>query len=243
MWPAHEAGDDLIALGLGIDSANGGDDLDTLRMDWSGISDPNAGISLSYIGSGWNRYAANHRRPHRLCGDRALRSDRDAGNDNLLWRGAQRQPDGQRRQRLPGRRFGRRCGFGGRWAGYLAGRYLGALRDHGHQPDDPDLLRRDALSGIEQLHFTGGSGVDNLTALAGVYDDNFSTGDGNDIVRTGHQVDSASEGLGTLDTLVMDWSAISDARRGSTLTLHRLGLEPVCLGQRRSPELHRLRDL
>lgn len=212
------AGDDLIALGRGVDSANGGDDIDTLRMDWSGITDPNAGITLTYIGSGWNRYEAN-------SGDRTdyLAIEKfdltgGAGNDNL---------------------------YGGADNDSLTGNagndYLdsGSGVDSVSGGDGVDTWRVDTsarfgtttvnlmtqttnfgatIAGIEQLQYTGGSGIDNLTALDGVYNDTFVTGDANDVVRTGRGVDSADGGLGTLDKLVMDWSAISDARQGITLT-------------------------
>ncbi len=70
------------------------------------------------------------------------------------------------------------------------------------------------LSGIEAIHYTGNANVDKVTANAGVYDDWFSTGDGNDLVVTGRGIDVANGGTGDKDVLKMDWSGISDPLQG-----------------------------
>lgn len=52
-------GRDTVVTGRGVDSADGGlGGNDLLRMDWSAITDPRFHISHTYIGNGWNQYAA-----------------------------------------------------------------------------------------------------------------------------------------------------------------------------------------
>lgn len=69
------------------------------------------------------------------------------------------------------------------------------------------------LSGIERLHLTTGAGNDRVTATAGVFDDVINTNDGNDVIVTGRGVDAVNGG-GQLDTLVVDWSAITGVDSG-----------------------------
>ncbi len=65
------------------------------------------------------------------------------------------------------------------------------------------------LAGVEALHFHSGKGNDVLTAHAGAYDDSIFGNDGNDQIATGLGRDTVNGGAGT-DTLVMDWSALTD---------------------------------
>ena len=58
-WISAGAGTDLVALGRGVDSSNGGDDIDTMVMDWSALTDANAHIIWVDIGGGSGRYAAS----------------------------------------------------------------------------------------------------------------------------------------------------------------------------------------
>ena len=69
------------------------------------------------------------------------------------------------------------------------------------------------LSGIERLNLTTGAGNDRITATAGVHDDVINTNDGNDQIVTGRGVDRVNGGA-QLDTLVMDWSAITESDSG-----------------------------
>ena len=206
------AGNDTIALGRGYDSTNGGDGTDTLVMDWSGITDPNGGISWSDIGGSWGRYSATGGNRLDFVNFERFRMTGGAGNDYL---------------------------GGGALGDQLTGNDGNDFLDSGAGPDTVsggaglDTWRVDTsarvgttvinletqtsnagvLSGIERLLFTGGNAADNITALSGHFDDSFTTGNGNDTVRTGRGSDSANAGDG-VDTLVMDWSGITDVRHG-----------------------------
>lgn len=205
-------GNDSVTMGRGFDSANGGDGTDLLVMDWSGLTDPNAWITHSYIGNGWYRYAAlgsaltDYANFERFALTGAL------GND---WLGGGGLNDSLK---------------GGEGNDTLAG-YAGADTVRGDAGTDSWILDNTAwagkavvnlvtqtsnigavLSGIEQINYSGGSAADTVTALTGVYNDTIATGDGRDVVTTGRGVDSADGGAGTSDLLVMDWSAITDPR-------------------------------
>lgn len=208
-------GNDLVALGRGFDSANGGDDIDTLQMDWSGITDPMAAITFTGIGGEWYRYAAGIDRLD-YYGFEKFKLTGGAGSDELRGSALNDTLTGN---------------AGNDWL------RSGAGVDQVSGGDGSDTWEVDAsarigptvinletqttnygatLAGIERIQFSGGNGVDRVTALAGVYNDVINAGDGNDVVQTGRGVDSTDGGLGTLDKLIMDWSGITDPRHGIT---------------------------
>lgn len=69
------------------------------------------------------------------------------------------------------------------------------------------------IEGIEAMRLTGGSANDRLTAHAGIYNDTINGGDGNDVITTGRGDDEVNGG-GGIDTLIVDWSALSEATDG-----------------------------
>ncbi len=73
------------------------------------------------------------------------------------------------------------------------------------------------ITGIEAIRYTGGAGIDRVTANTGVFNDSFYTGVGNDIITTGRGMDVV-DGGGDTDKLIMDWSAISDPMQGIVTT-------------------------
>lgn len=70
-----------------------------------------------------------------------------------------------------------------------------------------------SITGIEAMRMTSGSGNDVLTAHADRYNDTLKGGDGADTISTGLGRDHIEGGLG-IDTLIMDWSALSDPAHG-----------------------------
>lgn len=207
------SGMDSVALGRGIDDANGGDDEDTLHMDWSAVTDANLGISHGYWSGGWYRYSN--------------------GVDRLDYQGFERFD-------MRGGAGGDLL-VGGLLNDTLKGNAGDDVLDSGQGVDQVsggegvDLWRVDAsarggqttidlntsvtnygalISGIERIEYTGGNVVDRITANTGFFNDSFNTGANNDMVSTGRGVDWANGGDGTLDKLVMDWSSISDPRHG-----------------------------
>lgn len=205
-------GNDIVALGRGYDSANGGDATDRLVMDWSSITDPNAWITHSYIGNGWYRYSAVGSAQLDYANFETFYLTGSLGND---WLGGAGLNDSL---------------VGGAGHDTLAGG-AGADTVRGDAGTDSWLVDNTAwagraslslvsqttnfgavLSGIEQVNYAGGSAADSVQALAGYYNDTIATGDGKDVVITGRGVDSADGGAGTSDLLDMDWSAISDPR-------------------------------
>lgn len=206
-------GNDWIALGRGVDVTNGGVDTDTLVMDWSGISNPTQGIWFWY--DGWNHYSSlsgdslsfTNFEIYNLTGGAGsddLRGGNDAdiligngGNDTL--RGYQ----------------GTDTIFGGAgvdlWEVNTAN-LNGTLNiDLNSQSSDGGHT----LSGIERFHYTGGDAEDNVTALDGVFDDVINTNNGNDRVETFRGVDWVNGGANE-DTLVMDWTGITNVTHGIT---------------------------
>lgn len=211
------AGNDYVALGRGVDSAHGGDDIDTLRMDWSGMTDPNAGIGNSYVGSGWYRYGNG---ADRLDYQGFERYDLIGGAGGDVLYGAALNDT------LAGNAGNDLLASGGGVDNVSGGDGIDIWRvDTSARPTATIINLQTqttnygaVLAGIERIEFTGGNGPDQVTALAGVYNDSISTGNGNDLVSTGRGVDSADGGAGTVDKLVMDWSAISDPRQGISLS-------------------------
>ena len=210
------AGNDVVALGRGVDQTNGGDDTDTLVMDWSALTNPNANIGWSDQGFSWARYSAFGGDRLDYYGYEKFILTGGAGSDTL---------------------------YGGQLNDVLTGGAGNDLLDTGSAGVDTvsggdglDTWRVNTstravsttisletqttsfgavLSGIEQIQFTGGNGIDRITANAGVYNDSFTTGAGSDTVTTGRGVDVANGGdTDGTDTLVMDWSGITDVRHG-----------------------------
>lgn len=209
------AGNDLVALGRGVDSANGGDDVDTLRMDWSGIASVNSGITSTGIGGGWYRYAAGGDRLD-YVGFENYHLIGGAGSDALYGSLLNDTLVGNSGNDLLDSGAGTDTVDGGlgldTWRVDTSGRTGLTVIDLVNQTANYGA----SLAGIERIQFTGGNGVDRITALSGDFDDAFSTGAGNDTVTTGRGTDSANGGDGTLDKLVMDWSGITDPRHGIT---------------------------
>lgn len=214
-------GNDTIASGRGIDSISGGNGDDLLIMDWSGITDPNADISLSSIGYGWQRYVPSGGSDRMdFYGFERFNLSGGSGNDSL--RG------GNSTDTLIGNAGDDRL-FGGQGIDVIQG---GAGLDTWHV-DTSNLLAPvtvnlqtqttnfgTTLSGIEQINYTGGVERDSVTALAGQFDDTINTGDNDDTVASGRGMDSISGGNGN-DLLIMDWSAI--AGPGQNISLSNIG--------------------
>lgn len=207
------AGDDRVALGRGIDISHGGDDVDTLRMDWSGVTDPNLGISHGYYSGGYYRYAngedqLDYQGFERFDLQGGAGSDALYGaalNDTLVGNGGNDLLDsGQGVDSVSG-------GDGiDTWRLDTSPRFLLTTVDLTTQTTGFGA----SLSGIERIEYTGGNAIDRVTANAGAFDDSFFTGANNDTVTTGRGRDIAHGGDGTQDKLVMDWSGISDATQG-----------------------------
>lgn len=204
-------GDDTLFSGRGIDTVNGGGGEDLMRLDWSAVTDPNANIANSYVGSGWYRYSNGTDRVDYLGMDRFDLTG-GAGSDTLYGGSLDDTLEGNGGNDVL-------VGYGG--------------TDVVHGGDGLDTWHVDttvrnaltqldlnaqttgfgaAISGIEAINYTGGTSVDRIVAQAGAYNDVIATGDGNDQVTTGRGVDRADGGLGSLDRLVMDWSSITDPR-------------------------------
>ncbi|MDT8857024.1 hypothetical protein RNZ50_18700 [Paracoccaceae bacterium Fryx2] len=202
-------GDDFVAAGRGRDVANGGAGTDTLRMDWSSITGPNQGIALSYVGNGWYRYASVSGDQLDFVGFEAYQLIGGASNDWLGGGGLNDLLDGGNGDDFLDGGAGSDTVAGGdgidTWRVDTSARGSTSVVNLVTQTANTGAV----LSGIEQLRYTGGGAKDTVTALAGVYDDTFSTGANNDIVTTGRGVDSANGGDGR-DRLVMDWSGIVD---------------------------------
>jgi Ca2+-binding RTX toxin-like protein len=209
------SGNDIVALGLGVDSSNGGDDTDTMVMDWSGLTDANAHITWADIGGGWGRYAA-------ASGDRLDYVNFEkyvltggAGSDVLYG--------GSLNDSLTGNAGNDHLDSGSGVDTVSGGDGVDTWRVNTSARAGNTTINLETqttsfgavLSGIERLQFTGGNGSDMIKAKAGVYNDSFSTGTGSDTITTGRGVDSAHAGdIDGTDTLVMDWSEITDIRHG-----------------------------
>lgn len=208
-------GNDRVALGRGVDRADGGDDIDVLEMDWSAITDPMAAITRIGLGGYWSRYAAGGNQVDYVNFE-VFDLNGGAGGD-ALFGGALNDTltgnDGNDTLQS-GAGVDRVAGGDGidLWNVDTSGRASTTVIDLVAQTTNYNAT----LSGIERITYTGGNAVDRVTAQAGVFDDVINTGDGNDVVTTGRGVDSSDGGLGPLDRLVMDWSGITDARHGIT---------------------------
>ena len=206
------SGDDFVALGRGVDYAIGGLGEDTLRMDWSGMTNPNRGITHGFWSGADYRYSngvdqltySGFEKYHLIGG---------AGHDSLYG--------GNLNDRL----------VGNDGNDLLAG-YQGIDVIRGGAGTDTwrvDTSNRGSLTvvdmnalttnygtsitGVEVIEYTGGNASDRVIANAGTYNDHISTGAGNDRVSTGRGADNAHGGDGT-DRLVMNWSGITDVKHG-----------------------------
>ncbi len=212
------AGDDWVQLGRGVDSANGGADTDTLVMNWSALTNPTANIGWSDLGYGDARYAASSGDQMTYSGFEKFILTGGAGSD-VLYGGALNDnlTGNAGNDVLDTGTSGVDTVSGGAgldtWRVNTSTRVASTVINLETQTTNFGGV----LSGIEQIQFTGGNGTDVVTALAGVYNDTFSTGAASDTVVTGRGVDSANGGdLDGTDTLVMDWSGITDPRFGIT---------------------------
>ena len=201
---------DLIASGRGRDIVDGGAGTDTLVMDWSGISNAAQGITGSYIGGGWNRYAAASGDQLDFINIERFNLTGGAGNDWLGGGGMNDQLTGNGGNDFLDGGAGVDAVDGG--AGVDTWQVNTSARGSVTEVNLTDQTTNygATLSGIEQIRYTSGGARDTVTALAGAFDDTFATGGGNDSVTTGRGRDRADGGDGR-DLLVMDWSAITDA--------------------------------
>lgn len=215
-------GNDTVALGRGVDRTDGGvGGIDTLVMDWSAITDPSLGIGQTYLGGGWYRYASASGDQLDFVNYESYRLTGGAGNDTLAG--------GLRGDSLTGNDGNDFLDSGGgrgvdtvsggngvdTWQVDTSTRFGTTTINLETQTTSFGAL----LSGIEQIRFTGGNAADSITALAGVFNDRFSTGIGSDTITTGRGNDWANAGDGAgIDTLVMDWSSMDDARYGISNT-------------------------
>lgn len=212
------AGNDVVALGRGIDLANGGEDesgedQDILQMDWSAMTNPTMGISHGYYSGGYYRFS-NGVDQLDYQGFEMFKLTGGAGHDSLVG--------SEQNDTLTGN-LGNDTLVGGRgddsltggdgndlWRADVSDRYSLTVVSLADQTTNYGT----ALSGIDRLDYTGGNAADRVTALAGVFDDVINTGAGNDTVVTGRGVDQSHAGDGTADKLVMDWSGIANDNHG-----------------------------
>ena len=211
------AGNDVVALGRGVDNANGGDGTDLLVMNWAGISNVTYGIGYTYLGSGWYRYSASSGDQLDFIGFERYRLTGGAGNDDLRGGGLNDTLVGNGGNDFLAGDAGVDRVYGGAgedtWRVDTSARVGATTINLATQTTNYGAL----LSGIERIQYTGGNAADTVTALAGVHHDTFATGAGADRVTTGRGRDNANGGDGVdVDTLVMDWSGISDIRHGIT---------------------------
>jgi len=207
-------GDDIVNLGRGNDSANGNLGTDTLVMDWHAISNANQGIGFNYAGNGWWDFSSASGDRLHFIGFERYQLTGGAGADNLVGGGANdRLVGGLGNDTLNGG-AGVDTVYGGggvdTWLVDTTARVGNTAVNLGTQTANTGAL----LGGIEQINYTGGAMRDFVTANAGVFNDVFHTGGGDDTVTTGRGHDSADGGLGAYDTLVMNWSTISDPLQG-----------------------------
>lgn len=207
------AGDDKVVVGGGHDAANGGGGTDRLVVDWSHISNPNHGIMYSY--DGWHHLRSNSGDQVDYTGFEIFNFTGGAGNDEL--RG------GNLADTLVGN------GGNDTLRGYQGtDKVLGGAGTDTWEVHTQDLAgdviidlqtqssnAGHTLAKIEQLIYRGGDAHDFITALDGRYNDDVETGNGNDSFASFRGMDRANGGGGT-DTLIMDWSGISDAVAGIT---------------------------
>ena len=211
-------GNDVVNLGRGVDSSNGWGGTDTMVMNWSALTDPNAHITWVDIGGGWGRYAAasGDRLDYTLYDKYVLTGG--AGSDTLYGGALNDNLTGNAGNDYLNSGTGVDTVSGGTgvdtWQVDTSARAGNTTIDLETQTTNFGAV----LSGIERILFTGGNGADKITGRAGVYNDSFTTGTGSDTITTGRGVDGANAGdIDGTDTLVMDWSGITDLRQGITI--------------------------
>lgn len=207
------SGNDLVELGRGIDQTHGGADEDILHMDWSAVTDPRLAITHGYYSGGYYRYA-NGEDQLDYQGFERYHMQGGAGHDALYGGGLNDTLIGNGGDDLLAGGLGDDVIDGGDgtdlWRADTSDRFALTVVNLGTQTTNYGTL----LSGVERLDYTGGNGVDRVTANSGVFDDVINTGAGNDVVTTGRGVDSTHAGDGTADKLVMDWSGITNDNYG-----------------------------
>lgn len=208
-------GNDWVLLGRGNDNANGGGGNDVLVMNWSGITDVNDGIGYTNLGGGWYRYSASSGDQLDFINFERYRLIGGAGNDKLVGAGLNDTLVGNGGDDFLAGDAGVDAVYGGAgedtWRVDTSARVGATTINLVTQATNYGAV----LASIEQIQYTGGNAADTVTALAGVHNDTFVTSAGADTVTTGRGRDNANGGDG-VDTLVMDWSTISDVHHGIT---------------------------
>lgn len=207
------SGIDLVELGRGVDLAHGGEDEDTLHMDWSAVTDPTLAIGHAYYSAGYYRYSNGEDQLDYQAFER-YHMEGGAGHDVLYGAGLNDTLIGNAGNDLLAGGQGKDVIDGGvgtdLWRADTSDRFALTVVNLVTQTTNYGTT----LSGVERLDYTGGNAIDRVTASSGVYDDVIITGSGNDVVTTGRGVDSTHGGDGTADKLVMDWSGITNDNHG-----------------------------
>jgi Ca2+-binding RTX toxin-like protein len=205
---ASADGDDTIAVGGGNSTLHGGDGTDLLIMNWSHITDVNQGIRYSH--DGWGHYSSNSGDSVDFVAFELYKLTGGAGRDDL--RGgdlADTLVGGDGNDTLRSYQ-GTDMVIGGKgtdtWEVDTRNLFGNVHISLGNQSSDVGHT----LAGLEQLSYTGGDANDFLTALDGQFNDSAELGGGNDTFASYRGKDWAHGGDGT-DTLIMDWSGITDS--------------------------------
>lgn len=205
------AGDDVVHPGRGKDQADGGSGTDTLIMDWSGIGNAFNGIEHSYEAYGWQKYSSASGDSLDFLSFERFNLTGGEGHDNLLGAGLNDTLIGN------GGNDTLRGGAGSDSVLGGAGTDLWYVDTSARSAATTLQLASNnnnfgaTFSGIERINYTGGDVNDTVFARSGEFNDTFDTGAGNDTVFSGRGQDVAIGGDGT-DLLIMNWSALTDAR-------------------------------
>jgi Ca2+-binding RTX toxin-like protein len=204
-------GDDVIAVGGGHDRAMGEGGTDRLVVDWSHITDSNQGIRYWY--DGWHHYGSNSGEQVDFHGFETYKLLGGAGRDDLRGGNLADTLVGNDGDDFLRGYQGTDRVIGGAgtdtWEVNTADLFGDVIIDLNSQSSNVGHT----LSGLEQLNYTGGDANDFVTALDGVFNDDVTLGNGNDTFTSFRGMDRANGGNGT-DTLIMDWSGITDPLDG-----------------------------
>ena len=208
------SGNDIFRTKGGFDSFDGGSGTDRMVIDYS---DATTAVSQSYIGNGWYQLGDK-------AGTQSVQYINTESYDLTGGSADDSLSGGAAADRLVGNAGNDLLNGGGGVDTIIGGSGIDTWQVNfsARTGATVDLMAQTTtgggtLSGIEAINYTGGVGVDRVTANAGAYNDSFATGDGADMVSTGRGIDTADGGGGN-DKLVMDWSAIADPLQGISNT-------------------------
>ena len=200
-------GNDTFRVSTGYSTYNAGAGTDLLLVNYSAAT---TRVQQVYTLNGWNKIAdaANTRSVDYYSVER-FDITTGSGNDILTGSGlADRLVGNAGRDWLNGGDGADTINGGDgvdTWQGNNAGRTVTAAVNLNTQATNTGVI----LAGIEAMHYTGGLAGDRITAHAGKFNDTVYGGAGNDTITSGRGRDVIDAGA-DVDTLIMDWSAISD---------------------------------